>query len=82
MQNNGQNTISLFSKLTFEIVQKTKSAQKYLQPYYGNGVFGNVFSWATLRGKHCRHPIDVMGVVDTFGQFVNNLIQKSSVGPV
>ena len=25
------------------------------------------FSWATLRGKHCRHPIAVMGVVDTFG---------------
>ena len=25
------------------------------------------FSWTTLRGKHCRHPITVMGVVDTFG---------------
>ena len=25
------------------------------------------FSWTTLRGKHCRHPIEVMGVVDTFG---------------
>ena len=24
------------------------------------------FSWTTLRGKHCRHPIAVMGVVDTF----------------
>ena len=24
-------------------------------------------SWTTLRGKHCRHPIAVMGVVDTFG---------------
>ena len=23
------------------------------------------FSWTTLRGKHCHHP--VMGVVDTFG---------------
>ena len=23
--------------------------------------------WITLRGKHCRHPIAVMGVVDTFG---------------
>ena len=23
------------------------------------------FSWTTLRGKHCRHPIAVMGVVDT-----------------
>ena len=44
-------------------------ARTYLQPHYGNGVFGNVlpFSWTTLRGKHCRHPIAVMGVVDTFG---------------
>jgi hypothetical protein len=25
------------------------------------------FSWTTLRGKHCQHPIAVMGVVDTFG---------------
>ena len=24
-------------------------------------------SWTTLRSKHCRHPIAVMGVVDTFG---------------
>ena len=24
------------------------------------------FSWTTLRGKHCPHPIAVMGVVDTF----------------
>ena len=26
------------------------------------------FSWTTLRGKHCRHPIAVMGVVDTSRQ--------------
>ena len=25
------------------------------------------FSWTILRGKHCRHPIVVMGVVDVFG---------------
>ena len=25
------------------------------------------FSWTTLIGKHCRHPIAEMGVVDTFG---------------
>ena len=25
------------------------------------------FSWTTLRDKHCRHPIAVLGVVDTFG---------------
>ena len=24
------------------------------------------FSWTTLKGKHCRHSIAVMGVVDTF----------------
>ena len=24
------------------------------------------FSWTTLRGKHCQHPIAVMGVLDTF----------------
>ena len=27
------------------------------------------FSWTTLRGKHCRHPIAVIGVVDTFRQW-------------
>ena len=27
------------------------------------------FSWTTLRGKHCWHPIAVIGVVDTFGQW-------------
>ena len=25
------------------------------------------FSWTKLSGKHCRHPIAIMGVVDTFG---------------
>ena len=25
------------------------------------------FSWTTLRGKHCRHPIAAMGVVFMFG---------------
>ena len=24
------------------------------------------FSWTTLRGKHCQHPIAIMGVIDTF----------------
>ena len=27
------------------------------------------FSLTALRGKHCRHPIAVMGVVDTFGHY-------------
>ena len=31
------------------------------------------FSWTTLRGKHCRHSIAIMGVVDTFGQCVHLL---------
>ena len=31
------------------------------------------FSWTTLRGKHCQHPIAVMGVVDTFGFFYFHL---------
>ena len=28
------------------------------------------FNWTILRGKHCRHPITVMGAVDTFGPSV------------
>ena len=28
------------------------------------------FGWTTLRGKHCRHPIAVMGVADTFEQWL------------
>ena len=28
-----------------------------------------LFSWTTLRGEHCRHPIAVMGVVDAFEQY-------------
>ena len=27
------------------------------------------FSLTTLRGKHCRHPIAVMGVVGTFEHY-------------
>ena len=30
------------------------------------------FSWTTLRGKHCQHPIAIMGVVDTFGHYLVN----------
>ena len=32
------------------------------------------FSWTTLRGKHCRHPIAVMGVVDTFEQYFHDFV--------
>ena len=28
--------------------------------------FSTMFTWTTLRGKHSRHPIAVMGVVDMF----------------
>ena len=35
-----------------------------------------LFSWTTLRGKHCRHPIAIMGVVDTFGPY--NIHQKET----
>ena len=27
-----------------------------------------IFSWTTLKDKHCQHPIAIMQVVDTFGQ--------------
>ena len=30
------------------------------------------FSWTTLRVKHCRHPIAVMEVVDTFRLGISN----------
>ena len=33
-----------------------------------SAMFNLPFSWTTLRGKNCRQPIAVMGVVDTFGQ--------------
>ena len=36
------------------------------------------FSWTTLRGKHCWHPIAIIGVVDTFGQ--NEDMMKWSFG--
>ena len=37
-----------------------------LQSHYDNGIFGNVYLLALddVRGKHCRHPVAVMGVVD------------------
>jgi hypothetical protein len=35
------------------------------------------FSWTTLRGKHCRNPIAVMGVVDTFGHGMCQIEAKS-----
>ena len=36
------------------------------------------FSWTTLRGKHCRHPIAPTGVVDTFGPGSLCLTEKKS----
>ena len=66
---------------SFFLIFQNHEARTYLQPHYGNGVLGNVvqlkgdFSWTTLRGKHCRHPIAVMGVVDTFGHSVIAFLQ-------
>ena len=34
------------------------------------------FIWTTLRGKHCRHPIAVIGVVDTFGHGLRTLREE------
>jgi hypothetical protein len=60
-----------------EIVQKTVGIFRPLNPHFPNisttplrqWVFWQClpFSWKTLRGKHCRDHIAIMGVVDTFG---------------
>ena len=34
------------------------------------------FSWTTLKDKHCRHPIAVMGNVDTFRPINQNLLNN------
>ena len=43
------------------------------------------FSWTTIRGKHCWHPIAIMGVVDTFKQcFISEKVTgggKSAILP-
>ena len=36
------------------------------------------FSWTTLRGKNCRHPVAIMGVVDTFGPYQKHIIEQGS----
>ena len=36
---------------------------------------GLPFSWTTLRDKHCRHPMAVMGDVDMFGQSLVILVK-------
>ena len=47
----------------------TLSANVYAPPLGQWGFWQCLpFSWTTLGGKHCRHPIAVMGVADTFGQ--------------
>ena len=35
------------------------------------------FSWTTLSGKHCWHPIAVMGVINMFGRIVHNLARTT-----
>ena len=42
------------------------------------------FSWTTLRGKNCRHPIAELGVVDTFEQSCekwNLWLLQNNLGP-
>ena len=52
-----------------------------LQPYYVNGFFWQYlpFSWTTLRGKHCRHPIVVMGVVVTISNYVTGTFRLDDI---
>ena len=38
------------------------------------------FSWTTVRDKHCRYPIAVMGVVDTFEPWQPGLSQGVGLG--
>ena len=40
------------------------------------------FSWTTLRGKHCRHSIALMGVVDTFGHRLKPWIKSQKDIPL
>ena len=50
-----------------------RHARTCLQPNYNNGFRQCLpFSWTTLRGKHCQHPIAVMGVVDKFRLFLHD----------
>ena len=37
------------------------------------------FSWTTPGGKHCRHPIAVIVVVDTFKPGCSNLVEVAGV---
>ena len=39
-----------------------------------------MFTFQLERGKHCRHPIAVMGVVDTFGLSGFALVEILQVG--
>ena len=60
------------SRLYQKLEQVADHDQTYLQPPLRQWVFWQLFpfSWTTLRGKDCRHPIAVMEVVDTFGQYL------------
>ena len=37
------------------------------------------FSWTILRGKHCQHPIAIMGVVDMFGPCLVTLKKRQGL---
>ena len=53
------------SEIAFANVLISDNAQTYLHTVFWQCL---PFSWATLRGKHCRQSIVVMSVVDTFWQ--------------
>ena len=36
------------------------------------------FSWTTLSGKHCWHPIAIMGVVDTFRPSLPGILERTN----
>ena len=51
-------------------LEEAEFTRMYLQPHYGWGFRQCLpFSWTTLTGKHCRHPIAVLGVVDMLGLY-------------
>ena len=54
-----QASFSIFLLTKPECIYNPISAMGFLQCL--------LFSWTTLRGKHCWHPIAVTGLVDTFG---------------
>ena len=54
-------------KIMTKVLNMNKCLNVYTTPITAMGFRQCLtFSWTTLRGKHCRHPIAIMEVVDTF----------------